>query len=100
MFVGLKHFVKGWLTSFGPYPLHRERNTFSKCKQGHKASPTVQVHHVLCSNTTMPTVKERMAEMNGKPFYSFEYFPPKTPAGTSESTVSWLLLLLSPFHSF
>ena len=22
-----------------------------------------------------------MAEMNGKPFYSFEYFPPKTPAG-------------------
>jgi len=29
----------------------------------------------------MPTIKERIAEMNGKPFYSFEYFPPKTPAG-------------------
>jgi 5,10-methylenetetrahydrofolate reductase len=29
----------------------------------------------------MPTIKERIKEMNGKPFYSFEYFPPKTPAG-------------------
>ena len=29
----------------------------------------------------MPTIKERIADMNGKPFYSFEYFPPKTPQG-------------------
>lgn len=31
----------------------------------------------------MPTIKERIKEMNGKPFYSFEYFPPKTPAGVA-----------------
>ncbi len=31
----------------------------------------------------MPTVKERIQEMNGKPFYSFEYFPPKTPQGVA-----------------
>ena len=32
---------------------------------------------------TMPTIKERIEEMKGKPFYSFEYFPPKTPAGVA-----------------
>ena len=31
----------------------------------------------------MPTIKERIEEMKGKPFYSFEYFPPKTPAGVA-----------------
>lgn len=31
----------------------------------------------------MPKIGDRIKELNGKPFYSFEYFPPKTPAGVA-----------------
>ena len=44
-------------------------------------SVSFEVRVIAVKQSTMPKIGDRIKELNGKPFYSFEYFPPKTPAG-------------------